>query len=141
MTEVEKKIEAEVKNVGYVCVIPEDGAIHFDLVNLDENGNVPLEALQKRVGGWVELIYSGAYVSQEMVDRNIDIFINEEGNFINEEGKLNALAYNPRATALTRLLLWGDAIVGPAVLCKSDDEGNSIPLSEDDKEFLCRIVG
>lgn len=134
MTEVEKKIEAEVKNVGYVCVIPEDGAIHFDLVNLDENGNVPLEALQKRVGGWVELIYSGAYVSQEMVDRNIDIFINEEG-------KLNALAYNPRATALTRLLLWGDAIVGHAVLCKSDDEGNSIPLSEDDKEFLCRIVG
>lgn len=133
MTKAEKKIEAEVKNVGYVCVIPEDGAIRFDLVNLDENGNVPLEALQKRVGGWVELIYSGAYVSQEMVDRNIDIFINEEG-------KLNDLAYNPRATALTRLLLWGDSIVGPAVLCKSDDEGNSIPLSEDDKEFLCRIV-
>ena len=134
MTEVEKKIEAEVKNVGYVCVIPEDGVIRFDLVNLDENGNVPLEALQKRVGGWVELIYSGAYVSQEMVDRNIDIFINEEG-------KLNALAYNPRATSLTRLLLWGDFIVGPAVLCKSDEEGNSIPLSEEDKEFLSRIVG
>lgn len=134
MTEVERKIEAEVKNVGYVCVIPEDGVIRFDLVNLDENGNVPLEALQKRVGGWIELIYSGAYVSQEMVDRNIDIFINEEG-------KLNALAYNPRATSLTRLLLWGDSIVGPAVLCKSDNEGNSVPLSEDDKEFLSRIVG
>ena len=134
MTEVEKKIEAEVKNVGYVCVIPEDGVIRFDLVNLDENGNVPLEALQKRVGGWVELIYCGAYVSQEMVDRKIDIFINEEG-------KLNSLAYNPRATRLTNLALWGDAIVGPAVLCKSDDEGNSIPLSEDDKEFLFRIVG
>ena len=133
MTEVEKKIEAEAKNVGYVCVIPEDGVIRFDPVNLDENGNIPLEALQKLVGGWAEL-YSGAYVSQEMVDRNIDIFINEEG-------KSNALAYNPRATALTRLLLWGDSIVGPAVLCKSDDEGNSIPLSEDDKEFLCRIVG
>ena len=134
MTEVEKKIEAEVNNVGYVCVIPEDGVIRFDLVNLDENGNVPLEALQKRVGGWVELIYSGTYVSQEMVDRNIDIFINEEG-------KLNALAFNPRATSLTNLPLWSDFIFGPAVLCKSDDEGNSIPLSEDDKEFLCRIVG
>lgn len=133
MTEVEKKIEAEVKNVGYVCVIPEDGVVHFDLVNLEENGNIPLEALQKRVGGLVELIYSGAYVSQEMVDSRIDIFINEEG-------KLNALAYNPRATALTRLLLWGDYIVGPAVLCKSDNEGNSIPLTEEDKEFLCRIV-
>ena len=133
MTEIEKKIEAEAKNVGYVCVIPEDGVIRFDLVNLDENGNVPLEALQKRVGGWVELIYSGAYVSQEMVDRNIDIFINEEG-------KLNALAYNPRATRLTNLALWGDAIVGPAVLCKSDEEGNSLPLTEEDKEFLCRLV-
>lgn len=134
MTEVEEKIEAEVKNVGYVCVIPEDGVIRFDLVNLDEDGHVPLEALQKRVGGWVELVYSGAYVSQEMVDRNIDIFINEEG-------KLNALAYNPRATILTTLPFRCGVIVGPAVLCKSDDEGNSIPLSEDDKEFLCRIVG
>ena len=133
MTEVEKKIEAEVNNVGYVCVIPEDGVIRFDLVNLDENGNVPLEALQKRVGGWVELIYCGAYVSQEMVDRKIDIFINEEG-------KLNSLAYNPRATRLTNLALWGDAIVGPAVLCKSDEEGNSLPLTEEDKEFLCRLV-
>lgn len=133
MTEVEKKIEAEVKNVGYVCVIPEDGFIRFDLVNLDEDGHVPLEALQKRVGGWVELIYSGAYVSQEMVDRNIDIFVNDEG-------KLNALAYNSRATSLTNLPLFGDVIVGPAVLCKSDDEGYSIPLSEDDKEFLNRLV-
>ena len=132
MTEIEKKIEAEVKNVGYVCVIPEDGVIRFDLVNL-EDGQIPLEALQKRVGGWVELIYCGAYVSQEMVDRNIDIFINEEG-------KLNALAYNPRATRLTNLALWGDAIVGPAVLCKSDEEGNSLPLTEEDKEFLCRLV-
>ena len=133
MTEIENKIEVEVKNLGEVCVIPEDGFIRFDLVNLDENGYVPLEALQKRVGGWVELIYSGAYVSQEMVDRNIDIFINEEG-------KLNALAYNPRATSLTNLMLWGDAIVGPAVLCKSDEEGNSLPLTEEDKEFLCRLV-
>jgi hypothetical protein len=133
MTEVEKKIEAEVKNVGYVCVIPEDGVIRFDLVNLDEDGQIPLEALQKRVGGWVELIYCGAYVSQEMVDRNIDIFINEEG-------KLNSLAYNPRATRLTNLALWGDAIVGPAVLCKRDEEGNSLPLTEEDKEFLCRLV-
>ena len=133
MTEVEKKIEAEVKNVGYVCVIPEDGVVRFDLVNLDEDGQIPLEALQKRVGGWVELIYCGAYVSQEMVDRKIDIFINEEG-------KLNALAYNPRATRLTNLALWGDAIVGPAVPCKSDEEGNSLPLTEEDKEFLCRLV-
>lgn len=133
MTEVEKKIEVEVKNVGYVCVIPEDGVIRFDLVNLDEDGHIPLEALQKRVGGWIELIYCGSYVSQEMVDRNIDIFINEEG-------KLNALASNPRATSLTNLPLWGDAIVGPAVLCKSDEEGNSLPLTEEDKEFLNRLV-
>jgi hypothetical protein len=68
-----------------------------------------------------------------MVDRKIDLFINEEG-------KLNSLAYNPRATRLTNLALWGDAIVGPAVLCKSDEEGNNLPLTEEDKEFLCRLV-
>lgn len=64
-----------------------------------------LEELQEFVGGYIEVI--PAY---------------EEGNIliINEEGKLNGLPRNGRATDLADIYLW-DYLVGDALYCRSDE--------------------
>lgn len=64
-----------------------------------------LEELQEFVGGFIEVIPA-----------------REEGFIlvINEEGKLNGLPYNGRATDLADIYLW-DCIVGDALLCRDDE--------------------
>ncbi len=64
-----------------------------------------LDELQKFVGGYIEVIPA-----------------REEGYIlvINEEGKLEGLPFNGRATDLADIYLW-DCIVGDALLCKSDE--------------------
>ena len=64
-----------------------------------------LEELQGFVGGFIEVI--PAY---------------EKGHVlvINEEGKLNNLPRNGRATDLADIYLW-DCIVGDALFCKSEE--------------------
>ena len=64
-----------------------------------------LDELQKLVGGYIEVIPA-----------------REKGYIlvINEEGKLENLPYNGRATELADIYLW-DYIVGDALLCKDSE--------------------
>ena len=50
--------------------------------------------------------------------------------FLNEEGKLNGLSYNPKATVLSGIAMHGDCIVGDAFVCGHDNEGRSVGLSD-----------
>ena len=61
-----------------------------------------LEELQGFVGGYIEIIY--------LDDTKIMV--------VNEEGKLNGLPYNERATAMVYFL---DAIVGDVLVCESKE--------------------
>ena len=58
--------------------------------------------------------------------------------FLNEEGKLNGLSYNPKATLLTAILMHGDVIVGDTFVCAHDGEGRSVGLSDAQELALSR---
>lgn len=74
-------------------VVQVDGtALELDLNSLADT--------QAQVGGWIELVA-----------------LSECSIYINEEGKLDGLPFNPRATQLAQTLGWvaHDVLVGPAV--------------------------
>ena len=77
-----------------------------------------LAALQAEVGGLVECV---------RLDDRVDMWINEEG-------KLENLPVNPRATSF----LWAagggmfDSIAGPAVLACHDEDGGTTSLQQAD---------
>jgi len=50
--------------------------------------------------------------------------------FLNEEGKLNGLSYNPKATILAEILFHNDCIVGDTFVCAHDGEGRSVGISD-----------
>lgn len=93
-------------------IIEPDGSTHaFQASSLRR-----LKALQSAVGGYIQVIAS-----------------TKGDMYINEEGKLQDLAVNPRATNLLKRWGWKmspDCIVGPAVVlgpCDEDGEPTSIP--------------
>lgn len=85
--------------------------------------DLSLAWLQGQVGGWIEAVEFGPGLSA----------------FINEEGKLKGLDFNPLATALWEIGLDavglthipGDFLVGPVVVCGDvDDEGETRGLTD-----------
>lgn len=103
-------------------VIPPDGPVYT--VSLPERGTEELRELQGYVGGWIELVPTEAPVSV----------------FCNEEGKLDGLPANPRATALFNSLLapW-DVIVGTVVvLGPVDDRSGDTRSLENAQEWIAR---
>ena len=100
-------------NGKYILITPGVGA---EVKNDGEGDKPTLEFLQKCVGGWIEHVVTNELPS------NIDIYCNEEG-------KLNGLAYNHVGT-----LLYAnphDCIVGTAVIVASNDEGESLWLTDE----------
>ena len=92
-----------------VLKIPARGEWEFAEVETESDGSLPLETMQSMVGGWFERwCLSGHGLG------GLDLFLNEEG-------KLNGLSYNPKATILAEVLFHNDVIVG---------EGRSVGLSD-----------
>ena len=109
-----------------VLKIPARGDWEFAEVETEADGNIPLEAMQSMVGGWVERWELHGHGLE-----GLDLFLNEEG-------KLNGLSYNPKATLLTAILMHGDVIVGDTFVCAHDGEGRSVGLSDAQELALSR---
>ena len=101
-----------------VLKIPARGDWRFEDVEADAEGHIPLEAMQSMVGGYIERWC----LSGHGLD-GLDLILNEEG-------KLEKLAYNPKATILSMILMHDDCIVGDAFVCGSDGDGCSVGLTE-----------
>ena len=101
-----------------VLKIPARGDWEFAEVDTEADGNIPLEAMKSIVGGWVE--------RWELHGHSLDGL----DLFLDEEGKLKGLSYNPKATLLTAILMHGDVIVGDTFVCAHDGEGRSVGLSD-----------
>jgi hypothetical protein len=106
-----------------VAVIPADEGQD---VRIEEVEKISLEFLKDRVGGWVEAV---------------DISLPNEPEvsmYLNEEGKLKGLPYNPRASKLAAgSIRASDYIVGTVVLCGPvDEDGEDTGLAETQTEWL-----
>ena len=101
-----------------VLKIPARGDWEFAEVETESDGNIPLEAMKAIVGGWVERWELHGHALD-----GLDLFLNEEG-------KLNGLSYNPKATVLAEILFHNDVIVGDTFVCAHDGEGRSVGLSD-----------
>ena len=101
-----------------VLKIPARGEWSFDEVETDGEGCIQLEAMQSLVGGDIE-----RWCLQGHGLDGLDLFLDEEG-------KLKGLSYNPKATLLTAILMHGDCIVGDTFVCAHDGEGRSVGLSD-----------
>ena len=101
-----------------VLKIPARGDWEFAEVDTEADGNIPLEAMKSIVGGWVE--------RWELHGHSLDGL----DLFLDEEGKLKGLSYNPKATLLTAILMHGDVIVGDTFVCAHDGEGRSVGISD-----------
>lgn len=86
----------------------------------DEEGST-LKQMQEAVGGWIEHV-------QYRRDGMVDIWINEEG-------KLRGLDINPIATALSSVFGY-DVLVGDALITRTDENGDTVPLTPADIERL-----
>jgi hypothetical protein len=80
------------------------------------------EALSQGVGGWIECV---------RLTPTLDMWVNEEG-------KMNGLEYNPDATAVfwSHFGVMSDIIVGDVVFASHDDEGNTTSLSTEEIQYL-----
>ena len=101
-----------------VLKIPARGEWSFDEVETNDEGCIALKTMQSMVSGYIE--------RWSLQGHGLDCL----DMFLNEEGKLRGLPYNPKATILSAILLCGDCIVGDTFVCGSDDDGNSIGLTE-----------
>ena len=99
-----------------VLKIPARGEWEFAEVETESDGSLPLETMQSMVGGWFERwCLSGHGLG------GLDLFLNEEG-------KLNGLSYNPKATILAEVLF--HQTKDGVLVCAHDDEGRSVGLSD-----------
>ena len=101
-----------------VLKIPARGEWSFDEVETDGEGGISLKAMQSMVGGDIERLC--------LLGHGLDGL----DLFLNEEGKIQELSYNPKATILSMILMHDDCIVGDAFVCGSDGVGNSVGLTE-----------
>ena len=101
-----------------ILKIPARGELEFVEVETDEEGHLPLKAMQSMVDGYIERWPLGG----DGID-GLDLILNEEG-------KLKGLSYNPTATILSEILFRNDCIVGDAFVCADDGECNSVGLSD-----------
>ena len=84
------------------------------------------EMINNAVGGWIENI---------QLTPTLDMYVNEEG-------KLTGLPYNPDATAIW----WShfgmsDVIVGDVVFCSHNEEGDTVPLTYENISYLEKHLG
>jgi hypothetical protein len=80
------------------------------------------KVMQKAVGGRIER----AYLSQELEDRNIDAYVNEEGKL--HDLKPSAVVYEGEKIV--------DVIAGPILFVGHDGEGGTVGLSDEQGEWI-----
>lgn len=84
-----------------------------------------LEALQKIVGGYIEIPYLG----ETFRNNSIDVIINEEGKFIEGIKKEIAIVGRKKKAIL-------DIIFGNCIFASHDNEGNTIGLNDKQIEIV-----
>ena len=109
-----------------VLKIPARGEWKFDEVETDAEGRIPLKAMQSMVGGDIE-----RWCLQRHGLDGLELIINEEG-------KIQGLSYNPKATILSMILMHDDCIVGDAFVCGNDADGYSVGLTDTEELALRR---
>ena len=104
-------------------LVPAVGEAHE--VQIPERGEGELDALQRLVGGWIEVVPTDALTV-----------------YCNEEGKIIPLPPNYRATnAFGSELQPGDILAGDVVvLGELDDEGDTTGLTNEQAEAVLGIV-
>lgn len=131
----------------YVIVIPADEEQKARLVRCDDGDTCKLETLQELVGGPIETAESclASNWAREDVD-SIQLIVNEEG-------LLQELPFNERATDLYQYRYMGTGIVGTAVLmaargdeligfarpvCETIGSEWNLDLEETGEEYRCQ---
>lgn len=94
---------------------------------IEEVDNLNLKYLQSKVGGYIELV---SWYNQ-LSDLNIDMWINEEGKFI--QGLLPTFVVVDSKDEIK------DIIMGDVVFTSSDNEGNTIGLNDIQAQKIKRI--
>ena len=94
---------------------------------IEEVDNLNLKYLQSKVGGCIELV---SWYNQ-LSDLNIDMWINEEGKFIQE--------LLPTFIVVDSKDEIKDIIMGDVVFTSSDNEGNTIGLNDIQAQKIKRI--
>ena len=94
---------------------------------IEEVDNLNLKYLQSKVGGYIELV---SWYNQ-LSDLNIDMWINEEGKFIQE--------LLPTFIVVDSKDEIKDIIMGDVVFTSSDNEGNTIGLNDIQAQKIKRI--
>lgn len=107
-----------------VVIIPAEGEPYIQDINGE---TVDYDTLSEGVGGWIECVG---------LDRNLDLWVNEEG-------KLIGLPFNPLATLLWEKYFGNtDIIMGDAVITAgSDDEGETLAFEEEDAMSFTAMLG
>jgi hypothetical protein len=106
-----------------LLVIPVDGPTRVVAVPTDDTGTLGI--LQREVDGYVECLAIGDATTSEA---GVDMWLNEEGKFrddFHQNDRAMLLAFNHFGPL-------GDVIVGPVVLGRTNSEGETTALSEDD---------
>lgn len=104
-------------------IIPPEGEIRD--VEMPDDLYQPLKDI---IGGWLEC---PAIMRDELADLSI---------WVDEEGKLKTLPYNPRATLIANIP--GDIIVGTVVITgPPDSEGETLGLTFEQIEKVRSVIG
>ena len=93
--------------------------------HLFEIGN-SYDMIRESVNGWIECV---------RLNKGIDMWVNEEGKMLD-------LAYNPTATAIywTNFGFMSDVIMGDVIFTSCDDEGETTSLTMEQVNYLKSIA-
>ena len=82
-----------------------------------------LDALQKEVEGYIEI----PFISEKLHNKKIDMIINEEGKLIDGMKIEIIVVYKEKVV---------DVVYGNVVFASTDEEGNTIGLTDDQMDFV-----
>lgn len=96
-------------------------------IGINYDADKSYETISQAVGGWIECV--GLTPTLDM--------------WVNEEGKLNGLEYNPDATAIfwSHFGLMSDVIVGDVLFTSHDEDGDTVSLGSDEMAYLENLLG
>lgn len=118
-----------------VAVVPADSE---SPIRVEEVDKINLDFLQKQVAGYIEAIdfMLGGPEDDDPLPSEVSMYLNEEG-------KLQGLPYNARATFLaSEVIMAFDYIAGDVVLTGGvDEEGESTGLTDEQVEALTQPTG
>lgn len=123
------KPESKVKDQT-VLILECDGRAHFEKIDLD------LSAMQGIVGGYVERTQVVRELASSVDGGELlDMWVNEEGLLLELEGNVSAMAISEA------FMRWSQPIVGRAFICRHDEEGDSVGLTEADVSAMRKWIG